>query len=1274
MSVLGLSEVEDVGGKRGVHAEAWVLQKGKNETGVGEQEGVGNPLLKIYRCLGVTVAVPVSLLASGGVGTPFNREQADTLRKQILEFRRIVRGLPIDGNSDASKPVSQNAGPATSHSPASESFLGGSGVGDVLSTQPQNAPEVAPSTPAVSASSSSTSVMATTGGPASATPVPSPYRINKDSNPYALLTRPISHADHAGRFHRLLVPAIAPTALDPATLARERDHRITVRVQARIHELEKLPLNIAGDPVGSSALAAIDANGGASSLKLRVLTELKALKLLPFQRELRKTILLSHTRSSSQLPLASLDRAYFRRPKKPSVREARSTDKLERQQRVERERKDKARQLEFVEQAAQQAGVVKSWHRQRHARLQRLGQAIVRLHSRVEKEEQAKVERLSKERLRALREDDEEAYLKLVESAKDTRITTILNQTSTFLKNLSAQVLAQQKAIGEGEPLEIDESQLFSDDDEEESDEKGKVPATDFAGAAEESARRRKAGKLDYYAVAHRIVEPVTEQPTIMNKGGNLKEYQIKGLEWMVSLYNNRLNGILADEMGLGKTIQTISLISYLVERKRQAGPFLVIVPLSTLTNWSMEFEKWAPSVSKIVYKGPPLARKALQQELKKGDFNVLLTTYQFVINDKDRPALSRIKWVYMIIDEGHRMKNTEAKLVQILTTHYSSRYRLILTGTPLQNNLPELWSLLNFICPKIFDSVKTFDEWFNSPFKGQAVAGVNQDNVALNEEEQLLIIKRLHKVLRPFLLRRLKKDVEAQLPGKTEKVIKCGFSALQQRLYDQIKKHGVLPMLGTAGKSTSGVKGLRNTLMHLRKVCNHPFAFHEVRDVIDPGMQDNMSLYRVSGKFELLDRILPKFFAAGHKVLMFFQMTLVMDVFVEYCAYRGIGVLRLDGHTKHEDRANMMAEFNSPRSDYKLFILSTRAGGLGLNLQVADTVIIFDSDWNPHQDLQAQDRAHRIGQTKEVKIFRLVTARSVEENILQRARYKLDMDSKVIQAGKFDNKSTNEEREAFLRSLLGGGEGGEGEDENENDGIDAEEEETRDEDLLEIIARNEEEMEMFRRMDVDIAARDAQEWRAQGQSPRPRLMQLEEVPEIFRKDQPKVVRRDDPFSFGRGRRRRDGVTFNEDKLANRQWEDSDVESDDMDGSDDDGTEDSLSVTTAGKRKRREDDAEKGGRGDRKRRMQDLGDDYGEETDGMSVDAGSVHNSEADEIVKSEGPRKRGRPKKVKPATAMDGGAATRGGALKIRFKSAGPAATMMADTESKDEEEEEEE
>ncbi|KAG6807738.1 hypothetical protein H0H92_006520 [Tricholoma furcatifolium] len=299
-------------------------------------------------------------------------------------------------------------------------------------------------------------------------------------------------------------------------------------------------------------------------------------------------------------------------------------------------------------------------------------------------------------------------------------------------------------------------------------------------------------------------VQKVTKQPSLL-VGGTLKEYQLKGLQWMVSLYNNRLNGILADEMGLGKTIQTFSLITFLIEVKRQHGPYLVIVPLSTMTNRSDEFAKWAPAVKTISYKGNPAQRRALQSDLRVGHFQVLLTTYEYI---KDRPILSKLKWIHMIIGESCFFPST-------------SGFANLGTG----------------------------------------------DKIELNEEEAHLIIRRLHKVLRPFLLRHLKKDKESELPDKVKKVIKVRMSALQSRLYKQMKKHKMVAD-GTSQGKPSGIKGLSNELMQLRKICQHPFLFESVEDKVSPNGFIDEKLIRTSGKLELLNRILPKFFTTGHRHL----------------------------------------------------------------------------------------------------------------------------------------------------------------------------------------------------------------------------------------------------------------------------------------------------------------------------------------------------------------------------------------------------------------------
>ncbi|KAM9886349.1 hypothetical protein OXX79_014247, partial [Metschnikowia pulcherrima] len=277
---------------------------------------------------------------------------------------------------------------------------------------------------------------------------------------------------------------------------------------------------------------------------------------------------------------------------------------------------------------------------------------------------------------------------------------------------------------------------------------------------------------------------------------------------------------------------------------------------------------------------------------------------------------------------------------------------------------------------------------------------------------------------------------------------------------------------------------------MQLRKICNHPFVFDEVEDVMNESRMSNDYLWRTSGKFELLDRILPKFKATGHRVLIFFQMTSVMNIFEDFLRLRDMKYMRLDGSTKAEDRQDMLKSFNHPESEYFCFLLSTRAGGLGLNLQSADTVIIFDTDWNPHQDLQAQDRAHRIGQKNEVRILRLITNDSVEEVILERAHQKLDIDGKVIQAGKFDNKSTAEEQEEFLKRLLDA-EQGDRENE-ENDSLD-------DDELNDILARSEEEKQFFTEMDTQRIIEEKVQSRQGGYVNR--LITKEELPAVFTED-----------------------------------------------------------------------------------------------------------------------------------------------------------------------------
>ncbi|CAP96635.1 hypothetical protein E8E15_005628 [Penicillium rubens] len=1004
--------------------------------------------------------------ATVGSGS-FSPEQLATLRNQILAFKMLSKNLAIPPR-------------------VQEQLF-------------QNQKKSQPPTPTDNVTAAEKVIESGTDGAGSQPPESSNAEVmtrewyDSFQSPYDSLSKSISYTDHANRANRVRIPALLPPGIDLEQMREDREIMLYNKITARKAELAQLPANLGVWDTSKSDAPTYD-----DSLKLKALIEYKSLNLLPKQRQYRKQ-LQSEMFHYSNLGMTA-NRSSHRRMKKQSLREARITEKLEKQQRDARESREKKKQYDQLQAILNHSADLANASVQQRTRSQKLGRMMISHHQHMEREEQRRVERTAKQRLQALKANDEETYLKLLGQAKDSRISHLLKQTDNFLKQLAASVKEQQRSLANryGEAHEYDEEsdqELADSENEDDSTATGKK-------------------KVDYYAVAHRINEEVTSQPEML-VGGTLKEYQIKGLQWMISLYNNNLNGILADEMGLGKTIQTISLITHIIEKKKNNGPFLVIVPLSTLTNWNNEFDKWAPTVSKVVYKGPPNARKQQQQQIRWGNFQVLLTTYEYII--KDRPILSKIKWTHMIVDEGHRMKNTQSKLSSTLSTYYTSRYRIILTGTPLQNNLPELWALLNFVLPNIFKSVKSFDEWFNTPFANTG----GQDRMDLSEEEQLLVIRRLHKVLRPFLLRRLKKDVEKDLPDKQERVIKCRFSALQAKLYKQLVTHNKMAVTDGKGGKT-GMRGLSNMLMQLRKLCNHPFVFEPVEDQMNPTRMSNDLLWRTAGKFELLDRILPKFRATGHRVLMFFQMTQIMNIMEDFLRLRGMKYLRLDGSTKSDDRSDLLRQFNAPDSEYFCFLLSTRAGGLGLNLQTADTVIIYDSDWNPHQDLQAQDRAHRIGQKNEVRILRLISSNSVEEKILERAQFKLDMDGKVIQAGKFDNKSTNEERDALLRTLLDSAEAAE--QIGDHDEMD-------DDELNEIMARSEEEIPVFQEIDRQRIAHDAY-----GPGHRyPRLMSEQELPDIYMQEDNPVTEEVEMEVTGRGARERK-VTKYDDGLTEEQW------------------------------------------------------------------------------------------------------------------------------------------
>ncbi|GAU14882.1 hypothetical protein TSUD_46750 [Trifolium subterraneum] len=615
--------------------------------------------------------------------------------------------------------------------------------------------------------------------------------------------------------------------------------------------------------------------------------------------------------------------------------------------------------------------------------------------------------RAEKLRFQALKSDDQEAYMRMVKESKNERLTLLLEETNKLLVNLGAAVQRQKdfKHSDGIEPLEDSEADLPESDASKNGISK-ESPVDEDIDAIDSDHNDGDSndlleGQRQYNSAIHSIQEKVTEQPSIL-QGGELRSYQIEGLQWMLSLFNNNLNGILADEMGLGKTIQTISLIAHLYEYKGVTGPHLIVAPKAVLPNWIIEFSTWAPS--------------------------------------------------------------------------YNIQRRLLLTGTPIQNSLQELWSLLNFLLPNIFNSVQNFEDWFNAPFADRV-------DVSLSDEEQLLIIRRLHQV-----------------------ILKCDMSAWQKVYYQQVTDVGRVGLDNGTGKS----KSLQNLTMQLRKCCNHPYLFVGDYDMY----RCKEEIVRASGKFELLDRLLPKLRRAGHRVLLFSQMTRLMDTLEVYLRLHDFKYLRLDGSTKTEERGTLLRKFNAPDSPYFMFLLSTRAGGLGLNLQTADTVIIFDSDWNPQMDQQAEDRAHRIGQKKEVRVFVLVSVGSIEEVILERAKQKMGIDAKVIQAGLFNTTSTAQDRREMLEVIMRRGSSSLGAD------VPSEREINR------LAARSDEEFWMFEKMDEE---------RRQKENYKSRLMEERELPDWVYAP----IQKDDKsknFNSGvTGKRKRKDVVY-ADTLSELQW------------------------------------------------------------------------------------------------------------------------------------------
>ncbi|KAH8742100.1 SNF2 family N-terminal domain-containing protein [Cryptosporidium ryanae] len=492
-------------------------------------------------------------------------------------------------------------------------------------------------------------------------------------------------------------------------------------------------------------------------------------------------------------------------------------------------------------------------------------------------------------------------------------------------------------------------------------------------------------------------------------QNNKLRDYQVYGLNWIISRFKKNVNVLLADEMGLGKTVQTISVVGHCIYMEKIIAPFLVVVPQSTSDNWLREFKKWLPDLNVVLYHGNAYARELIRNyELKtinmasEGNlkreanfcskvkkrfrFDILITTPAIINSQLDCEFLKQIEWYMMIVDEAHQLKNRDSKRFKELHD-FETKYRLLLSGTPLHNNLEELWSLLHFLNPNNFCSYNDFK------LKYPDVENPNIINV--NKQKQL---EELQQELQEYVLRRVKKDVERSLPKKVERILRVELSPQQTEIYKSILTRNYSEL----SKNTGGTKtSLQNICMELKKVCNHPFLIH--RPDLDPhngitlaSMQHQL-IYSC-GKLCLLDKLLFRLKEKGSRVLIFSQMVMMLNIISEFLVFRGYKHQRLDGTMGKELRRKAMDHFNLPNSDDFCFLLSTKAGGLGINLTSADTVIIYDSDWNPQNDLQAEARAHRIGQKKQVQIYRLVTKDSIEENILERAKTKMVLDTLVVQ------------------------------------------------------------------------------------------------------------------------------------------------------------------------------------------------------------------------------------------------------------------------------------
>ncbi|XP_053553077.1 SWI/SNF-related matrix-associated actin-dependent regulator of chromatin subfamily A containing DEAD/H box 1 [Bombina bombina] len=522
------------------------------------------------------------------------------------------------------------------------------------------------------------------------------------------------------------------------------------------------------------------------------------------------------------------------------------------------------------------------------------------------------------------------------------------------------------------------------------------------------------------------------------------------GLNWLALLHKHNVNGILADEMGLGKTVQAIAFLAHLY-MTGDRGPHLVVVPASTLDNWVREFNQWCPDMNILLYYGSQDERRHLRYDIlnKVADFNVIVTTYNCAISSaEDRSLFRRMKLNFAVFDEGHMLKNMSAIRYQHLMT-LNAKNRLLLTGTPVQNNLLELMSLLNFVMPHMFSSsTSELKRLFNSKAK-------STDEQSTFEKERIAHAKQ---IMKPFILRRVKSEVLKQLPPKQDHIKFCPMSKKQEQLYNEMLNKIKRSMDGT-DKNTE----LCNVMMHLRKMANHPLLHRQYYtadklrtmaklmitepthceanpDLIFEDMEvmtdfelnrlcgefSSISRFKLekelildSGKFEALDHMLSEIKKKGERVVLFSQFTMMLDILEFFLKHHQHRYVRLDGKTQISERIHLIDEFNTDM-DIFIFLLSTKAGGLGINLTSANNVILHDIDCNPYNDKQAEDRCHRVGQTKEVSVIRLIGKGTIEESMLKISQQKLRLEQDMTATDAGDEGTIPFDMATLLKTSLG--------------------------------------------------------------------------------------------------------------------------------------------------------------------------------------------------------------------------------------------------------------